>query len=174
MERAHDGATRGDTSLPERPARRSFHCHLQAASHPGGSDSVSYAYDTAGRLATLTDWAARTHTYAYDADSRLTSVSAPGNLLATFSYYDVNRLTGIDYERNSAGVLALGNLQIQGATAYAIDSVDPEDALVVRLQPGSRDDAGPLGDYALLVRGSYASLCKFFDPASEVTPAECR
>jgi hypothetical protein len=65
-------------------------------------------------------------------------------------------------------------LQIQGTTAYAIDGVDPEDALVVRLQPGSRDDAGPLGDYALLVRGSYAPLCKFFDPASEVTPADCR
>lgn len=66
------------------------------------------------------------------------------------------------------------NLPIRGTTVYAIDGVDPGDALVVRLKPGSRDDAGPLGDYALLVRGSYASLCKFFDPASEVTPAECR
>lgn len=65
-------------------------------------------------------------------------------------------------------------LQIQGSDVYVIEGVSPEDALVVRLEPGARDDAGPLGDYALLVRGSYAPLCEFFDPTSDATPAECR
>ena len=65
-------------------------------------------------------------------------------------------------------------LQIRGTTAYAIRGVDPRDALVVPLRAGAQDEGGPLGDYVLLVRGSYAALCDFFDPASNATPTECR
>lgn len=65
-------------------------------------------------------------------------------------------------------------LPIQGTTAYALNGVDPANVLVVPLQPGSQDGAGQLGDYALLVQGSFAAVCPYFDPTSSATPDECR
>lgn len=64
----------------------------------------------------------------------------------------------------------------EGLTVYSIRGVDPEHALLIRLAPGQRDDAGPLGEYFLLVRGpdAFADLCPFFEKTSEATPRECR
>ncbi|MGH2446283.1 MAG: hypothetical protein ACRDGD_09630 [Candidatus Limnocylindria bacterium] len=64
-------------------------------------------------------------------------------------------------------------------TAYAIDGVDPDDALVVRAAPGQRDDAGPYGDWILLMRGAIRAgeigpLCPYIDPTSPFSPEECR
>lgn len=84
------------------------------------------------------------------------------------------QLTEADIRAYGEVVRFDSGLRIQDTTAYAIAGVDPEVALAVRLEPGARDNAGPLGDYALLVRGSYAPLCKYFDPTSDATPAECR
>lgn len=61
--------------------------------------------------------------------------------------------------------------------AYALHNVDPEEALVVRWATDLSDDAGPLGEYALLLRGlpwEIDGLCQFFDPREAATPAECR
>lgn len=59
-------------------------------------------------------------------------------------------------------------------TAYAVDGVDPDDALVVPAAPGLRDDGGPYGDWILLLRGGTSALCPYFDPSAEATPPECR
>lgn len=62
------------------------------------------------------------------------------------------------------------------AMTYAIDGIDPDRALVVKLKPGQADDAGPIGDYLVLVRGdnTFSLLCPYFDPTAEATPAVCR
>ena len=59
---------------------------------------------------------------------------------------------------------------------YAIDGIDPDLALVVKLKPGQADDAGPIGDYLLLVRGenTFSLLCPYFDVTAAATPAVCR
>jgi hypothetical protein len=59
--------------------------------------------------------------------------------------------------------------------AYALRGVDPRDALIVRWAADLRDDAGPLGEYALLTRrlaGEIPGLCAYFDPKSEASPPE--
>lgn len=63
-----------------------------------------------------------------------------------------------------------------GATVYAIEGVSPERALVVKLKPGQADDAGPIGNYLLLVRGAdtFSLLCRYFDTTQPATPSACR
>jgi hypothetical protein len=60
------------------------------------------------------------------------------------------------------------------STAYAVDGVDPNDALVARVAPGQVDGGGPYGAWVVLIRGEIRALCPYFDPASPATPAECR
>ena len=61
-------------------------------------------------------------------------------------------------------------------TAFSIAGVDPKLALVLKLEPGQKDDWGPLGDYFLLIRGpdTFAQLCPYFDRSSEATPRVCK
>lgn len=69
-----------------------------------------------------------------------------------------------------------GAFPFADATAYALQGVDPRVALIVRWKAGLRDDAGSIGEYALLMRGSIAEtpgLCAYFDPKSEATPPDC-
>jgi hypothetical protein len=64
-----------------------------------------------------------------------------------------------------------------GNLAYKLDGVDPDQALVVRWGPGGPppDDAGSVGEYALLTRAvEWADLCTYFDPEAETSPRECR
>lgn len=66
---------------------------------------------------------------------------------------------------------------LDGTTVYAIRGMDPARVLVMRFKPGARDDAGvPLGEFLLLVRGrgTWQSLCPYFDPASDAIPTVCR
>ena len=99
------------------------------------------------------------------------------------------RVNGLDYGIAAARSLHVSSADLQpygdverfdspipivGRTAFALKGVDPRQALVVPLQPGSQDGAGGFGDYALLVQGSFAAVCPYFDPASPATPDECR
>ncbi len=52
---------------------------------------VSYGYDSAGRLQTISQ-GAETFTYGYDALSRVTSLQRPNGVTTAYSYDDVNRL----------------------------------------------------------------------------------
>jgi hypothetical protein len=68
-----------------------------------------------------------------------------------------------------------GGLKFLDTTAYSVPGINPQNALVLRLSPGQRDDE-PLGDYVMLVRGPevWAQLCPYFDPTSPETPGVCR
>lgn len=67
-----------------------------------------------------------------------------------------------------------GGFRTVGATVYQVDDVDPEKILVMRLIPGERDDAGPIGDYLFLVRGNGLSLlCPYFQVGDPLAPREC-
>lgn len=59
-------------------------------------------------------------------------------------------------------------------TAYAVNGVDPNDALVARVASGQADDGGSYGDWIVLIRGEIRALCPYFDPVSPATPAQCR
>jgi YD repeat-containing protein len=74
--------------------------------YPGGSNQVSYAYDAANRLSTVTDWNSNQTAYGYDdanrmmlSRSRERSVMLPNGVVGTSTYDDANRGDGL---RNSA------------------------------------------------------------------------
>ena len=63
--------------------------------------ALSFAYDAAGHLATLTDPAGQPFTYAYDADNNLISVTYPDGAMRAYHYEDArfpHHLTGITDE----------------------------------------------------------------------------
>jgi len=66
--------------------------------------------------------------------------------------------------------------EFDSLTVYSLLGIDPKHALVIKLKPGQNDDAGPLGDFFLLVRGpdTFAELCPYFDKSSEATPSICQ
>jgi hypothetical protein len=75
------------------------------------------------------------------------------------------------FDSVNAGALTLPAAE---GVAYQIAGVDPAEALVVPLVPGARDDSGPLGEFALLHRGSSLSnLCHLFRQGPG-TPEECQ
>jgi RHS repeat-associated protein/uncharacterized repeat protein (TIGR01451 family) len=64
--------------------------------YPGGN-GVSYSYDDANRLDTVTDWNQLTIVdYDYDAANRLTGASLPNGVGTSYQYDDANRLTALD------------------------------------------------------------------------------
>lgn len=88
-------------------------------------------------------------------------------------------------ELNAADITPIGEIEPEqrelfaDLTAYAMDGVDPADALAVRAAPDQRDDAGSLGDWILLTRGEIrggdpSPLCPYFDPNSDYSPEECQ
>ena len=99
-----------------------------------GSRTVTYAYDTAGRLASLTDWGARTTTFGYNADSQRTTVTRPGSLVTTNTYNAAGWLTGVEHKKNATVLQsftytydAAGNRTSQvgpnGTETYTLDAL---------------------------------------------------
>ena len=103
------------------------------------------------------------------------------------------QVEGLQYEISVARSLQVGeaDLEVYGqvsgytdpggypfadTTAFSLRDVDPRAALLVRWADGLRDDAGSLGEYALLYRDlDYATsgICAYFEPVNPATPAEC-
>lgn len=78
------------------------------------------------------------------------------------------RLTPVGEARQDSGI------RTQGAAIYQVDDLDPLHVLVMRLEPGQRDDSGSLGDYLLLVRGDGFSLvCPYFHEGDPLAPTVC-
>ena len=102
--------------------------------HPGG-DVVTYAYDDADRLHTVTDWASRVTTYTYDAVGRQTNLSYPNGVEAVNAYDDADRLLSIVHTSPISGVIAaftytvdaVGNRlsmeDLEGTTSYQYDKL---------------------------------------------------
>jgi len=74
--------------------------------------AVTYTYDNADRLATITQGSAQVG-FTYDAASRRSTLTLPNGIVATYSYDTANQLTGISYAN---GGTVLGNL------TYAYDN----------------------------------------------------
>ncbi len=67
---------------------------LTKLTYPGTPlKEVNYAYDAAGRLGTVTDWAARVTTYSYDAVGRMTQLLRPNGTKQTRVYDAAGQLT---------------------------------------------------------------------------------
>ena len=78
------------------------------------------------------------------------------------------RLTAVGKARHDGG------FRTQGSTVYQVDDVDPRQILVMKLVPGEYDNAGSIGDYLALVRGSgYSLLCPYFSQGDPLAPSTC-
>lgn len=58
---------------------------------------------------------------------------------------------------------------------YRLGSIDPMKVLVMKLVPGQSDDAGPIGDYLLLVADAsgWALTCPYYAPNAPTRPEQC-
>ena len=70
----------------------------QTATYPGGS-TVSYTYDTVGRLGAMQDLIGTT-SYTYDAASRLAAVTDPHGFIVSYTYDGVGNVTALTYPGN--------------------------------------------------------------------------
>lgn len=62
-----------------------------------GSRTVSYGYDTAARLGSITDWQSRTTNLTYDSNSNRTGINRPNGVNSTSSYDLADRVTSITH-----------------------------------------------------------------------------
>ncbi|MBK9342118.1 MAG: hypothetical protein IPN07_03515 [Dehalococcoidia bacterium] len=56
--------------------------------YPGGSNQVTYGYDNANRLTSVTDWNSNSTTYSYDDAGRMTTTTLPSGTDIISSYVD--------------------------------------------------------------------------------------
>jgi RHS repeat-associated protein len=78
---------------------------------------VSYAYDNANELTSVTDWNSSAITYAYDDAGRLTSKTLPAStgVVSSYTYDTANRLTGITHVKDGSTTIA--------SVSYTVDAV---------------------------------------------------
>ncbi|MBK8475198.1 MAG: RHS repeat protein [Opitutaceae bacterium] len=69
---------------------------------------VSYTYDSADRLETVTDWAARVTRFRYDTKSRLARIELPNGTQRVFSYDAAGRVAAVRDEVVANGLLVSG------------------------------------------------------------------
>jgi RHS repeat-associated protein len=62
-----------------------------------GSRTITYGYDTAGRLGSLTDWQSRTTNLTYDSNSNRIGVNRPNAVNSTYAYDLADRVTSITH-----------------------------------------------------------------------------
>jgi len=68
--------------------------HLMTLTYPNG-DTVSRRYDGAGRLSGVTDWLGHTTTFSYDRNGNLTNEAYPNGVRAVSAYNNADQLTSI-------------------------------------------------------------------------------
>ena len=78
---------------------------------------MTYAYDNANRLATVTDWNSRAVGYAYDDAGRMTTATLPAstNIVSAFAYDNADRLTSVSHVQNGSTTIA--------SASYTLDAV---------------------------------------------------
>lgn len=103
---------------------------LTSITYPGGQDSVTYGYDDANRLTSVTDWLNNTTSYTYDTAGRLTSTSLPNGLTSDRTHDNADRLLTV-VNRNGETTIS--------SFSYTLDAVGNRTQVV--------DDTG-VTDYA--------------------------
>ncbi len=147
--------------------------------YPGSIGTLTYGYDSAGRLQTITDWASRISTFAYDDAGRIASLARPGGLLTELGYDDADRPTSAVTTRNGNPVLSLaygydaaGNLTSftddTGTSAFGYDELD---RLISAAYPGGQSYAyayDPVGNITSLTTPAGTQAFSY-DPADRLT-----
>ncbi|WP_124331489.1 RHS repeat domain-containing protein [Desulfonema ishimotonii] len=68
--------------------------NLASLTYPGNK-IVTYTHDALNRLETVTDWQGRTAAYSYDDAGRLTRLTQFNGTIVNYTYDNANRLTGL-------------------------------------------------------------------------------
>ncbi|MBU3950422.1 MAG: hypothetical protein KJ826_19660 [Proteobacteria bacterium] len=72
-----------------------------------GNKSVSYTYDELNRMKTVTlDWLSQTATYNYDAAGRLASIDNFNGTTSTYDFDDANRLVSLENRQQGGAAIA--------------------------------------------------------------------
>ena len=96
---------------------------LTAVSDPAGRGSLSLSYDpTSGRLTSVSDWAGRTITYGYDSNGRLSTVKDPDNNTTTFAYDGTSQRLSSITDANGHTVVTM-TYDTQGRVATQKDAM---------------------------------------------------
>ena len=61
---------------------------------------------------------------------------------------------------------------VQDTTVYAIEGIDPANAIAMRSAPGAADDLGPMGELIVLYVDDYPQALCQFERAGVAQPAE--
>ena len=85
--------------------------------YPGGSDDVTYGYDDANRLTSVTDSASNVISYAYDDAGRMSTKTLPSGtgVVSAYTYDNADRLTGISHVK--------GGTTTPASVSYTLDDV---------------------------------------------------
>jgi RHS repeat-associated protein len=85
--------------------------------YPGGTDQVTYGYDNANRLTSVTDWNSNAIAYAYDDAGRMTTKTLPAGtgIVSAYTYDDADRLTAISHVKGGTTTIA--------SVSYTLDNV---------------------------------------------------
>ncbi|TQN35374.1 YD repeat-containing protein, partial [Blastococcus colisei] len=91
--------------------------------------SVSYDYDSNGRLASITDVLGRTTSFGYSSAGDLSSITAPGGAETTFAYDAGHRVTTVTQPSDAAGDAVTRSSYDAGQTLVADPNTDPAQAV---------------------------------------------
>ncbi|MGH9280258.1 MAG: RHS repeat-associated core domain-containing protein [Acidimicrobiales bacterium] len=86
-----------------------------SVTYPGANQVVRRAYDEAGQLRFVTDWASRTTEFRYDADGFMTTTLYPNGVVSTSTPDGADRLMSITTAKNTATLASF---------AYGRDNAD--------------------------------------------------
>ena len=140
---------------------------------------MTYTFDAAGRLESLSDWASRSVAYTYFSDGALETATNPNGTVATYAYDNDRRTTGINHAAGSTTISdhayaldPLGNVTglAEGADtwAYAYDRLSRLDG--VTGPDGARTYAyDPVGNRTSKVLGG--TTASTYDRADRITAA---
>jgi RHS repeat-associated protein len=143
---------------------------LTELTYPTG-EVVQRAYDDAGQLTTVTDWADREFTYDWSDDGHLTELTYPNGIVTTYDYDDAGQVLGIT-AASAAGIDLLdfaygysdaGLMTSQDVTRSAEARAPPAEA-VTSAQEYTWDPLGRISTVSGDGAGSFG-----FDAAGSVT-----
>jgi len=132
-------------------------------SFPGSSRSITYQYDDAGYLNKMDAWGNASSpanqdyvTYGYDSAHRMTTMTLKNGVVGTFSYDNDNRLTSLVYTNNGSQLLRIDypsidaannrhvvNEYLQGATGTPCQTPTAMPTLMASLTPSATGSSTP-------------------------------